>query len=72
MASQGLQDGSDRQDRAVAGPNVDLGEVEHIQGVTINCTNNFYLLNLSQKCLPGDPRHSCSTGTYQPDFWAIP
>ena len=42
MASQGLPDGSDGQDRAGAGPHVDLGEVEHLQGVTINSINRVF------------------------------
>ena len=63
MASQGLPDGSDGQDRAGAGPHVDLGEVEHIQGVTMNGINKFLFINFSQKCLPGVRRWSCPPGS---------
>ena len=63
MASQGLQDGSACQDRAGAGPHVDLGEVEHIQGVTMNGINKFLFIKFSQKCLPGVRRWSCPPGS---------
>ena len=45
----------DSQDQGGPGPHVDLDEVDHLQGVTINGINNFYLLNFYKKSVQGPP-----------------